>query len=108
MVPSEILTNRTNVLLTPISPTEIVIFGGWNGHKYLDDALVFDIETESVDVLHPSGFKFFSIGGQSIMTKHDQFAALVTDARDELKFVTYTRSENLIRVIDEIGNFADR
>ena len=96
------------MLLTPISPTEIVLFGGWNGHKYLEDALVFDTETDSVEVLHPSGFKFFSIGGQSIMTKHDQFAALVTDSRDDLKFVTYTRSENLIRVVDSIGNFADR
>ena len=42
------------------------------------------------------------------MTKHDQFAALVTDSRDVLKFVTYTRSENLIRVIDEIGTFSDK
>ena len=74
------MSPREHVLVSPISPTDIAIFGGYAGGS-LGDVLIFDTAQKTVKEQFSNDFKFHGMCNQSAKIGHyEQVLALVEDS----------------------------
>ena len=99
------MSPRADLLTAPISPTEIVIMGGYQSGEYLGGVFIFDTNSESVQKELTTALKFSSIYNPCAMAYNGLVVGLVIDETKTLKLVSYTRGQNKFEVVEELGKF---
>ena len=101
------MSPREHVLVSPISPTEIAIFGGYSNES-LGDVFIFDTVQKTVKEQFTNNFKFHGWCNQSTKVgPHEQVIALVEDGylNGRLYIVSYRKGDMQFRVIETIGPY---
>ena len=84
-------TPRYQTVVCPISDTEIVIMGGYNG-RWLSDAFVLDISSDKLrKVVQEAPLSFKSYNNASVRTSAETVVALVDDDSFKPKFIEFKK-----------------
>ena len=93
----------------PMSDEEILIFGGRSSQETgKPDVCVLNTTTRKVKLLiRNNPMKYYGAGNQCFQTGPNQVTALVSNQDSKLCMVQYTRGDQQLTLIKEIGAFLE-